>query len=72
MQPQPAAGPQHVVSEQRGGVQADAEMARVLLEDSAPSSRDSWLPQLDTHMQTAEPGSILLSDHWDLSVGPYN
>ena len=40
MQLQPAAVPQHHVSEQRGGVQEDVAMAHVQLEDSTPSSRD--------------------------------
>lgn len=72
MQLQLTAGPQNVVSEQRGGGRVDAVMVHVQLAGSMPSSHDSWLPQLDTHTQTAEPGNILLSDHWGLSAGPYN
>lgn len=72
MQLQPAVAPQRHVSEQRGGVQEDGARAHVQLEDSTPSSRDLWLPWLDSHMRTVEPGNILPSDHWDPSVGPWD
>ena len=72
MQLRLAVAPQRHVSEQRGGVRADGVMARVQLEDSMPSSRDLQLPLLDSHMRTVELGNTLPSDHWDLSVGPYD